>query len=87
MDVKLGDVVTDRITGFRGIVTGIVDYITGCRQALVAPSVEDKNWRDGGGLWFDVPRLAIIEHRTDLLDPEAGQMPMPGPDQRPPRLI
>jgi hypothetical protein len=37
--IKLGSNVKDRITGFSGIVTGFVTYLSGCNQALVIPNV------------------------------------------------
>ena len=48
--------VRDVITGFTGIVTGVVYYITGCNQALVQPRTKD----DGSFVesrWFDFDRL------------------------------
>lgn len=56
--IKLGQTVRDRITGFQGVVTGIVNYISGCHQALVVPRVKD----DGSltdAQWFDLQRLEI----------------------------
>lgn len=56
--IKLGQTVRDRITGFQGVVTGIVNYISGCHQALVVPRVKD----DGSltdSQWFDLQRLEI----------------------------
>jgi len=57
---RLGIRVRDRITGFAGVVTGEVTYISGCNQALVTPPVDEKGQlRDAQ--WFDVQRL----ERTD----------------------
>lgn len=59
-DCNLGDKVTDTITGFTGIVTGIVHYISGCDQALLTPRVKD----DGTAIdarWYDIDRLALVE--------------------------
>lgn len=54
--MELGITVQDRITGFRGIVTGFVQYLSGCNQALVVPAVApDGALRDSQ--WFDVQRL------------------------------
>jgi hypothetical protein len=49
--IRLGSKVKDRITGFSGIVTGDVTYLSGCNHALVAPKVaadgtfKDAQWR------------------------------------------
>ena len=56
----LGRTVTDRVTNFRGVVTGVVEYLTGCNQALVVPPMSS----DGklpDSQWFDVQRLAVVE--------------------------
>jgi hypothetical protein len=56
--IALGYTVTDRITGFRGVVTGVVHYLTGCHQALVAPPLGgDGALRDSS--WFDLQRLDV----------------------------
>ena len=54
--VKLGDTVRDTITGFKGVATGVVDYLTGCRQFLVNPPVDDKG-DVRKSQWFDEDRL------------------------------
>jgi hypothetical protein len=54
----LGNTVKDRITGFTGVVTGYVEYLTGCNQALVVPPVApDGAMRSAE--WLDVQRLEI----------------------------
>lgn len=56
---KVGMEVIDRITGFKGIAVGRVEYLTGCVQFLVQPGIkEDGGWRDSH--WFDEDRLAIV---------------------------
>ena len=56
--MKLGVKVKDKITGFEGIITGFVTYISGCNQALVVPPVK----KDGSlveAQWFDEQRLIV----------------------------
>jgi hypothetical protein len=56
--IKLGSKVKDRITGFSGIVTGFVTYLSGCNQALVIPKVAaDGTFKEGQ--WFDEQRLEV----------------------------
>jgi len=55
--VQLGDTVRDRITGFEGVVTGRVEYITGCNQLLVSPRVKDGAKQDA--CWFDEQRCEV----------------------------
>lgn len=67
MQVELGRTVQDRITGFTGVVTGIVYYLSGCHQALVVPRVR----ADGGLLdsqWFDLQRLRVKTNAKIVLD-------------------
>ena len=54
--IKLGCTAVDQVTGFRGVVTGIVQYLTGCNQALLIPKV-DKDGKAMDGAWFDIQRL------------------------------
>ena len=56
----LGKTVVDKITGFSGIVTGYVTYISGCNQCLIAPPV-DKDGKTRDGLWLDEQRLIANE--------------------------
>lgn len=61
--IDLGVTVSDRITGFRGVVTGRCDYITGCNQYLVAPQqLKDANVIDAR--WFDEQRLVVDENQA-----------------------
>jgi hypothetical protein len=56
MSIQLGASYQDKITGFTGVATGYVKYITGCNQALLVPRAKD----DGsltGAEWFDEQRL------------------------------
>lgn len=58
MAIELGTKVTDKITGFTGTVTGYVQYITGCNQALVAPKV-GKDGTAKSAEWLDEQRLVV----------------------------
>lgn len=77
----LGHTVTDRITGFRGIVTGVVEYISGCNQALVGPPV-DKDGKIPDSQWFDVQRLEIDRSVSRIVLDNGNT---PGFDRAPPR--
>jgi hypothetical protein len=77
----LGSNVTDRVIGFRAVVTGVVEYLTGCNPALVPPPMKE----DGTlpeAQWFVVQRLAIVTAApTIILD--NGKTP--GFDKAPPK--
>lgn len=57
--VQMGSTVEDIITGFRGTVTGLVTYITGCDRALVAPRGLDNDGKIRDSEWWDVQRLVV----------------------------
>ena len=55
MHESIGKSFTDSITGFKGVCTGRIEYITGCNQLLLTPKVgEDGVLKDGA--WFDEQR-------------------------------
>ena len=91
----LGCHVTDRITGFAGVCTGYVQYITGCNQLLVAPPAGEGISNDEGGRWFDESRLEIDEYEgrfgitkegiVDYLDHEAPRTKGAGFDRPAPK--
>lgn len=57
MAVKLGDIVTDSITGFTGVAFGRCEYLHGCVKIGVM-SRELKDGKPVGDEWFDEQRLA-----------------------------
>jgi hypothetical protein len=65
--MQLGIKVKDKITGFEGIVTGFVTYLSGCNQSLVVPPV-DKDGKVVEGVWFDVQRLDRIDQSVVVLN-------------------
>ncbi len=57
--IEFGVTVRDKITGFVGTVTASAEYITGCRQFLVAPTISDDGaFREPH--WFDEDRLTVV---------------------------
>jgi hypothetical protein len=63
----LGRKVKDRITGFNGVVTGYVKYLTGCNQCLVIPPMGKENKKPDGE-WFDEQRLEVLKGLALVLD-------------------
>lgn len=82
MDSNLGKKARDKVTGFKGTITGSVQYLTGCAQYLLVASVGE-----GGGLvgseWFDVQRVEILPGDAVVLDNAAT----PGADKAPLRRL
>lgn len=65
MNKYLGHTYEDVISGFKGICTGYVEYLTGCNQLLLVPKNRD-NKRDGE--WFDSSRLKLTKAKRVVLD-------------------
>lgn len=55
----LGFPVTDKVTGFKGVVTSICFDLYGCIQAAVSPGMKPDKSGLGDALWFDVARLNV----------------------------
>lgn len=71
--IKLGSKVKDKITGFSGVVTGRVCYLSGCNQALVAPKVgKDGSFKSAE--WFDEQRL-LVDKKAALVQLDNGKNP------------
>lgn len=53
--IILGTTYVDRITGFSGVATGHVEYLSGCNQTLLVPPAVDNVLKEAQ--WFDDQRL------------------------------
>lgn len=62
-----GDEVTEKVTGFTGIITGSVHYLTGCNQYLIVSKSKDST-TEGVGVWFDEGRLTLIKEQAISID-------------------
>jgi hypothetical protein len=54
----LGLKATDKVTGYKGVVTSICFDLYGCIQAVVMPEA-GKDGKQEDGRWFDVQRLTV----------------------------
>ncbi|HEX2656127.1 MAG TPA: hypothetical protein VHN11_21095 [Xanthobacteraceae bacterium] len=59
MKHELGSTARDTITGFYGVITGRVNYLTGCDQYLVQPKTKSEN-EFVEARWFDENRIDIL---------------------------
>jgi hypothetical protein len=55
----LGYTMRDIVTGFVGVAVGHVEYITGCDQLLLVPSV-DESGKLRESNWFDTQRCELL---------------------------
>lgn len=60
VDIKLGSVVKDVISGFEGVVTGRAHFLTGCDQVLLTPQSLDKDGKRQLGEWLDIQRCELV---------------------------
>lgn len=75
---QLGAKARDRISGFKGTITGHAEYLTGCAQVLIcAESTEGKTAEAG---WYDEQRVEILGGERIVLDNSRT----PGPDMAAP---
>ena len=59
--VKLGDLVQDEISGFKGIADGITEWLNGCRRIGIIPQQLNKDGNPVERQWFDEDQVKVIE--------------------------
>ena len=59
LDPMMGKKIKDIVTGFEGIVTGVVQSLTGCKQYVVKPKV-DKEGKASDGVIIDEGRAKVL---------------------------
>jgi hypothetical protein len=75
---NMGTQASDRITGFKGYVTGRCEYITGCTQFLLQPPL-DKNGKFVEARWVDEDRLVAADGPLVELKIEKAGFDVPAP--------
>ena len=80
MNHLLGKTVKDRITGFKGVVVGYVEYISGCNQVLIVPRVKEDGSTINSG-WYDEQRIDIDVSASQIV---LDNSRTPGSDKAPP---
>lgn len=78
----LGMKVTDKVTGFKGVVTSMCYDLYGCVQAVVSPPL-GKDGKKEPGLWFDMHRLKVTGKKAVMAVPDFGVVK--GPAEKPSR--
>jgi len=77
--ILLKDLVEDTITGFKGTVVGMAQYLNGCSRCEVKP----KGLKDGRTIeseWIDEGQLEVIARERDGIQ---KFIPIGGPTKRP----
>jgi hypothetical protein len=62
--LMLGQIVKDQVSGFSGVITARVQYITGCNQYLVRPQGLDDKGKIQEGHYFDEDTLIILPKKS-----------------------
>lgn len=77
--IQLGDNVRDTITGFKGRVVGITDWLYQCRRLGLQASNLDKDGQPLSLQWFDELQCETIEAnggKSKDMDAKGGPMPI-----------
>lgn len=64
--IQLGTTQRDKITGFQGVVTGYVTYLTGCNQALLAAPIK-RGGSSPESQWIDEQRLEPVRGKKKIV--------------------
>ena len=56
--LEMGVTAKDKVTGFVGVITAHTQYISGCSQILLVPTVKDNKKQDAE--WFDEQRCERV---------------------------
>ena len=65
--IRLGAKVKDRISGFEGIASAKIEYLTGCTQIGVMPEGLTADGKTKEWSYFDWQRLEIVDEETGFL--------------------
>lgn len=79
--IRLGDLVRDKITGFKGIAVGRTEWLNGCVRYGIQPK-EMKDSKPVESQWFDQEQIEIVKPQAYDVKPK----PTGGP-QRDPRPL
>lgn len=61
---EIGDVLKDKVTGFRGMVLGRTEYATGCKHYGLCPQKLTKEGKAPEWEWYDEMRLTKVGKNT-----------------------
>lgn len=70
-EIKLGNKVRDKVTGFTGIATAKIEYINGCIQYCVKPKVAKDNTMSEGE-YIDIDELEVIRGGIKIKSTPSG---------------
>lgn len=68
--IELGDLVKDRVTGFKGVAIGVTTWLYGCARIVVQPVGLTKEGRTYETQSFDEPQLEVVKKAKAKDTPE-----------------
>lgn len=85
MNIILGKTYREVITGFKGVATARVTYLTGCDQVALHPGL-DKDGKILDAVYFDHIRLELIDAPIVVLPGAAVSTALGGPNRDAPGI-
>lgn len=86
--IKLGNIVRDRLTPFRGTVIARAEYLYGCVWVEIAPCKVGADYIPAKSVWMDENRVMVIKEKQEKFEPnifETGVNNYGGPMESAPR--
>jgi len=71
MEIKLGNKVRDKVTGYEGVATARVEYLNGCVQYCVKPKV-GSDGKMPEPEYIDVQQLEVVSDGTTVEPSKTG---------------
>lgn len=59
--IQLGDKAKDKVSGYSGVVTGITEWMNGCRRFLLSPQAHKKGETPKEGYWVDEQQAQLVK--------------------------
>lgn len=78
---ELGRNAQDKLTGFKGVLVGRIQFLTGCNRYAIRPTHLDKEGKTIDSEYFDEGRIEILKGGIDIPSISVSQ---PGSDDRHP---
>jgi hypothetical protein len=69
--IKLGSMVRDTLTGFKGMATARTEWLYGCARIGIEPT-ELKDGKPIDAQWFDEQRVEVIEEKKPVVSKDSS---------------
>jgi hypothetical protein len=81
MEIKIGDIVRDGVTGFEGMAVAITEWLHGCKRVTVQPQKLHEG-KPIEAVTFDYPQLVVVQAKDHQPLRKTGG-PRPEPSRKP----